>query len=297
MLPVPTNPACMRGSGAGRAVGLDPGLGRGGAGRAHLVVPGGAELHVVTVLADPALAPGARSHRKLLLAVASWGSAIIASVQGGSVKDCAFCRIVARESPADIEYEDDAVLAFRDIYPKAPVHVLIVPKRHIPYVMAMEPGDAEAVGRCVLAARALGEAKGFAARAMLQRWLDVEAALAAAQAELGLIPAEAAGAIAAAAHVDKLDLAAVKRDLGVTAHPIVPLVRELGRVAGDGGRWVHWGATTQDILDTGMALQLRAAHSILRRDTVTLLLELADLAELHRDTLMAGGGGGRRGRA
>jgi len=80
------------------------------------------------------------------------------------VKDCAFCRIVARESPADIEYEDDAVLAFRDIYPKAPVHVLIVPKRHIPSVMAMEPGDAEAVGRCVLAARALGEAKGFAAR-------------------------------------------------------------------------------------------------------------------------------------
>ncbi|OGL00683.1 MAG: adenylosuccinate lyase [Candidatus Rokubacteria bacterium RIFCSPHIGHO2_02_FULL_73_26] len=128
----------------------------------------------------------------------------------------------------------------------------------------------------------------FDERAMLQRWLDVEAALAAAQAELGLIPAEAAGAIAAAAHVDKLDLAAVKRDLGVTAHPIVPLVRELGRVAGDGGRWVHWGATTQDILDTGMALQLRAAHSILRRDTVTLLLELSDLAELHRDTLMAG---------
>ncbi len=44
--------------------------------------------------------------------------------------DCLFCRIVARESPADIEYEDDAVLAFKDIYPKAPVHVLIVPRRH-----------------------------------------------------------------------------------------------------------------------------------------------------------------------
>ena len=112
----------------------------------------------------------------------------------------------------------------------------------------------------------------FDERAMLQRWLDVEAALAAAQAELGLIPAEAAEAIARAARVDALDLEAVRRDLAVTAHPIVPLVRELGRAAGAGGRWVHWGATTQDIMDTGTALQLRAAHSILRRDTVTLVL-------------------------
>jgi histidine triad (HIT) family protein len=80
------------------------------------------------------------------------------------VTDCVFCRIVSRHSAADIEYEDDAVLAFKDIYPKAPVHLLIVPKRHIDSVMAMEPGDAEALGRCVLAARRLGEAKGFAER-------------------------------------------------------------------------------------------------------------------------------------
>jgi len=80
------------------------------------------------------------------------------------VIDCAFCRIIARENPADIEYEDDAVLAFKDIYPKAPVHILIVPKRHVPSVMAMEREDAEILGRCLLAARALGEAKGFAER-------------------------------------------------------------------------------------------------------------------------------------
>jgi histidine triad (HIT) family protein len=78
--------------------------------------------------------------------------------------DCLFCQIVARKSPADIEYEDDAVLAFGDIYPKAPVHLLIVPKRHIESVMAMEAGDVEAMGRCLLAARRLGEAKGFAER-------------------------------------------------------------------------------------------------------------------------------------
>ena len=75
--------------------------------------------------------------------------------------DCIFCRIVARQNPADIEYEDDAVLAFRDIYPKAPVHILIVPKRHIASVAQLQPGDAELMGRCFLAARALGEAKGY----------------------------------------------------------------------------------------------------------------------------------------
>jgi histidine triad (HIT) family protein len=77
---------------------------------------------------------------------------------------CLFCRIIARESPADIEYEDDAVLVFKDIYPKAPVHLLIVPRRHIPSIMAMDAQDAEVVGRCLLAARKLGEMTGFAER-------------------------------------------------------------------------------------------------------------------------------------
>ncbi len=82
----------------------------------------------------------------------------------GAAGECLFCRIVARRSPADIEYEDDDVLAFRDIYPKAAVHVLIVPKRHIASIMDMAPDDAQVIGRCLLAARWLGEVKGFAAR-------------------------------------------------------------------------------------------------------------------------------------
>jgi histidine triad (HIT) family protein len=81
-----------------------------------------------------------------------------------SVSDCLFCRIVARTTAADIEYEDDAVLAFKDIYPKALVHVLIVPKRHIASIMELQTGDAEVIGRCLLAARRIGEAKGFAER-------------------------------------------------------------------------------------------------------------------------------------
>ena len=128
----------------------------------------------------------------------------------------------------------------------------------------------------------------FDERRMLQLWLDVEAALAAAQADLHLIPREDAEAIARAARVENLDLPAIKRDLVVTAHPLVPVVRELARVAGAAGRWVHWGATTQDVIDTGMVLQLKAAHAILRRDLVTLTRELAVLAEKHRDTVMAG---------
>jgi len=80
------------------------------------------------------------------------------------LKDCVFCRIVTREIPAEIEYEDDTVLAFKDIYPKAPIHLLIVPKRHIESIIAMEPEDADVIGRCFLAARALGEAKGVAER-------------------------------------------------------------------------------------------------------------------------------------
>ena len=77
---------------------------------------------------------------------------------------CLFCRIVSRESPADIEYEDDDVLAFKDIYPKAPIHVLIVPKRHIASISTLEPVDAELIGRCFVAARKIGEAKGIADR-------------------------------------------------------------------------------------------------------------------------------------
>lgn len=128
----------------------------------------------------------------------------------------------------------------------------------------------------------------FDERAMIQLWLEVEAALAAAQAELGIIPAEAAEAVARAATVDQLDFASLKKELGVTAHPLVPIVRALARNAGTHGRWVHWGATTQDILDTAMVLQLKQTHAILRRDLLALVGVLGELAGQHRDTVMAG---------
>ena len=64
-------------------------------------------------------------------------------------RDCVFCRVVARESPADVEYEDDRVLAFRDIYPKAPVHLLIIPKRHIDSLATRLRDEAISLGNCV----------------------------------------------------------------------------------------------------------------------------------------------------
>jgi len=77
------------------------------------------------------------------------------------VSECLFCRIIARQSPADITYEDDAVLAFKDIYPKAPVHHLIVPKRHIASLLEATEDDAAVLGRCLLVARQLAEATGY----------------------------------------------------------------------------------------------------------------------------------------
>jgi histidine triad (HIT) family protein len=89
-------------------------------------------------------------------------------VSGG----CVFCRIAAGQTPADIEYEDEAVLAFKDIYPKAPVHLLIIPKRHIESLARLEPGDAELVGRCVLVARELGQPYPELLHRIVQRSID-----------------------------------------------------------------------------------------------------------------------------
>src|SRR5881397_4408820 len=74
---------------------------------------------------------------------------------------CVFCRVVARENPADIVYEDDEVLAFKDLYPKAPIHLLIIPKRHIESIASLESEDEAVVGHCVRVARLLAERLGY----------------------------------------------------------------------------------------------------------------------------------------
>jgi adenylosuccinate lyase len=125
--------------------------------------------------------------------------------------------------------------------------------------------------------------------ALLQRWLDVEAALARAEADLGLIPAGAAAEIGARAKAELLDRQAIAREMEATSHPIVPVIRALQRVcAGDAGQYIHWGATTQDITDTALVLQIKEAHGLIVRDLRALEEALLDLAVRHRDTLMPG---------
>jgi 3-carboxy-cis,cis-muconate cycloisomerase len=129
----------------------------------------------------------------------------------------------------------------------------------------------------------------FADEARLQRMLDVEAALACAQAKLGMIPAEAAQEITAKADVSRFDLAAIGRGTELVGYPIVPLVKALSQAcAGEAGRWVHWGATTQDIMDTALVLQLRGGLELIRQDLAGIETALADLARRYRDTPMAG---------
>ena len=80
------------------------------------------------------------------------------------IPGCVFCRIVAGESPAEIEYEDEEVLAFKDLYPKAPIHLLIIPKRHIESIASLESEDEAVVGHCVRVARLLAERLGYGER-------------------------------------------------------------------------------------------------------------------------------------
>ena len=129
----------------------------------------------------------------------------------------------------------------------------------------------------------------FEERNQLQRWLDVEAALARVEGRLGVVPQEAADAIVAHCNADEMSIEAIKRDMDVTRHPIVPVIKELERhCPGDSGEYIHWGATTQDIMDTGMVLQLKEAIPILMRDLGRVQQALINLAKEHRGTLMAG---------
>jgi adenylosuccinate lyase/3-carboxy-cis,cis-muconate cycloisomerase len=129
----------------------------------------------------------------------------------------------------------------------------------------------------------------FDARARLQAWLDVERALAETQAELGVIPAEAAERIAAACDAEDYDLDALRAEINDTQHPIVPVVHALEhRVGDEAARFVHFGATTQDIMDTGQALQLRASLDLIEADLDGAIAAARALAAAHRDVPQAG---------
>ena len=129
----------------------------------------------------------------------------------------------------------------------------------------------------------------FSDAGFLARCLEVEAALARAQGALGMIPAAAAHEISARADPGILDIERLKRETEVVGYPILPLVRQLSAAcAGDAGRYVHWGATTQDIMDSALVLLLRSAFDLVAADLAAVSLALEALARRHRDTPMAG---------
>src|SRR4051812_41229886 len=129
--------------------------------------------------------------------------------------------------------------------------------------------------------------------AFLARCAEVEAALARAQARLGIVPEDAAAAItqaaaAIAADPSLLDLDRLRRETETVGYPILPLVRQMAEKAGPGGRFLHWGATTQDIMDTAAVLQIRDGLRLIEADLDAVRAHLAALAKRYRDTPMAG---------
>jgi len=128
----------------------------------------------------------------------------------------------------------------------------------------------------------------FSDRRLIARYSEVEVALAKAEARCGVIPSEAAEVIARESSLERIDFDHMRHETDIVGYPILPLVHQLVSMCGEAGRYVHWGATTQDIMDTANVLQVRDALDIVERDIRTLRGILADLAKKHRDTPMAG---------
>ena len=121
----------------------------------------------------------------------------------------------------------------------------------------------------------------------LQRWLDVEAALALSQGELGAIPGSAARELEKTARLDLFDLDAVRADIARTGHSLIPLLNAWQKVTSpEAAKYIHFGATTQDIQDTAQSLEIKDIFFIIERDTNDIIDRLAGLAEKYRDLVM-----------
>jgi 3-carboxy-cis,cis-muconate cycloisomerase len=134
--------------------------------------------------------------------------------------------------------------------------------------------------------------KALSDRACLQGMLDFEAGLARAEARAGVIPSSAAVAIAAKCEAELFDVAELARGAKLAGNVAIPLVKALTELVAQGdqdaSRYVHWGATSQDAVDTGFVLQLRQALQSVGSDLDRLAAALAALATRHRSTMVVG---------
>jgi 3-carboxy-cis,cis-muconate cycloisomerase len=128
----------------------------------------------------------------------------------------------------------------------------------------------------------------FADESYVARCVAVEVALARAEGRVGVIPKAAADQIAAVATADGMDLAKLKDETDIVGYPIVGIVHQLQQQCGEAGRYLHWGATTQDIMDTATVLQIKDALAIVRADLEALDATLTAMARRYRTTVMAG---------
>jgi 3-carboxy-cis,cis-muconate cycloisomerase len=129
----------------------------------------------------------------------------------------------------------------------------------------------------------------FSDEARTGYYLEIEAALARAQARLGIIPEQAAKEIVRQCRIENIDLVRLKQQTERIGYPILGVVQQIVSLCADGlGEWCHWGATTQDITDTAAILQIRAALELIEKDMEAVAAALADLSLRYRDTPMAG---------
>jgi len=132
--------------------------------------------------------------------------------------------------------------------------------------------------------------QGFGAAALIQHMLDVEAALAKAQAGEGIVPASAAASIAAACRAENFDAQRIVADAAVAGTVLIPLVKaltaEVAKHDTKAAAWVHWGSTSQDVIDTAMVLATRASLARIDIGLERTIAALTALARTHRDTPM-----------
>ncbi|MDC1383871.1 lyase family protein [Candidatus Puniceispirillum sp.] len=128
----------------------------------------------------------------------------------------------------------------------------------------------------------------FAKSTQWQAWLDVEAALARAQGDIGMIPKWAADKITSAAKLDVIGHDALIADIAVTMAPVFSLTKLLGKASGDAGDYVHWGATTQNVMQTGRILLIRQANQAIRKELSIAARYLGNLALSEAETIMIG---------
>lgn len=129
----------------------------------------------------------------------------------------------------------------------------------------------------------------FSYNAFIQRWMDIEAALARAEASLDMIPKEAAEEISRKAKVEFLDMKKLEETVQEIWLPTIAFVRVFKTIcAGDTGQYIHWGYSSPDLVNTSRMLQLRDAHGVIYESLRSIEADLLDMAERHADTIMAG---------